>query len=62
MPIQRYITQSGSAISATASGTNTYVASLTPSITAYVSTQVFYIRFTNANTGASTITIQGHPQ
>ena len=57
MAIQRYITQSGSAISATASGTNTYTASLTPNITSYVNTQVFYIRFTNGNTGASTINI-----
>lgn len=43
--------------SATASGTDTYTASLSPSLLAYLSSQVFYIKFTNANTGASTLNI-----
>jgi hypothetical protein len=42
---------------ATASGTDTYSATITPAITAYVEWQRFYIKFTNANTGASTINL-----
>ena len=53
----KYTNQNGTKISATASGTDTYTATLTPAITAYSSTQVFNIKFTNANTGASTINI-----
>lgn len=43
--------------SATASGTDTYTATLSPSLVAYVATQVFFIKFTNANTGAATLNI-----
>lgn len=42
---------------ATASGTNTYTATVTPTFTSYVTGQRFSIKFTNANTGASTINI-----
>lgn len=42
---------------ATASGTDTYTANVTPTFTAYVSGQRFNIKFTNANTGAATINI-----
>lgn len=42
---------------ATASGTDTYTATVSPAPSAYVSGQRFNIKFTNANTGASTINI-----
>ena len=43
----------------TASGTNTYTATPSPAITAYALGQKFLILFTNANTGASTINLNG---
>jgi hypothetical protein len=55
----KYLTQSGAKLSATATGTNTYVATIAPAITAYASTNRFFITFTNANSGASTINING---
>lgn len=55
----KYLNQSGSKVSATASGTNTYTATISPAITAYASTQRFFITFTNANTGAVTINLNG---
>lgn len=42
---------------ATASGTDTYTATVTPAFPAYTSGQRFNIKFTNANTGAATINI-----
>jgi len=45
--------------SATASGTNTYAATLSPAITAYDNDLRVWIRFTNANTGASTLNLNG---
>jgi len=42
-----------------ASGTNTYTVTLTPTLTAYVNRQVFWITFGNTNTGASTLNIDG---
>lgn len=53
----KYLNQSGSKISATATGTDTYAATITPSITAYTNTQRFFILFTNANTGAATLNL-----
>ncbi|MDB5158777.1 MAG: hypothetical protein JWR50_3484 [Mucilaginibacter sp.] len=53
----KYLTQSGAKISATALGTNTYTASISPGITGYVNTQQFFIKFTNANTGAATLNL-----
>ena len=44
-------------ISATASGTDTYTATISPAIAAYVTNQRFQITFTNANTGGSTINL-----
>jgi hypothetical protein len=41
----------------TASGTDTYTATVTPAFTAYTTGQRFNIKFTNANTGAATINI-----
>lgn len=41
----------------TASGTDTYTATLSPAITAYVVGQKFQILFTNANTGAATLNL-----
>jgi hypothetical protein len=43
--------------SATAAGTNTYTATLSPAITAYSSFQLYLIRFTNANTAAATLNL-----
>jgi hypothetical protein len=42
-----------------ASGTNTYAATISPAITAYATNQTYAIRFTNANTGASTLNLNG---
>lgn len=44
----------------TATGTDTYAAVTNPTTSAYVSGQVFFIKFTNANTGAATININLH--
>lgn len=44
---------------ATASGTDTYTATVTPAFSAYASGQKFNIKFTNANTGAATINLNG---
>jgi len=55
----KYLTQSSVKISATAAGTDTYTATIAPAITAYAATHRFYITFTNANTGASTIDLNG---
>jgi hypothetical protein len=43
--------------SATAAGTNTYTATLSPAITSYSTFQSYLIRFTNANSGASTLNL-----
>lgn len=40
-----------------ASGTNTYTASKTPGLSAYVTGKPFFVKFTNANTGASTLNV-----
>lgn len=55
----KYLGQSGAKVSATASGTNTYAATIAPAITAYAATQRFFIRFTNANTAAATLNLNG---
>jgi hypothetical protein len=44
---------------ATAAGTNTYTATLNPAISAYSATDVYFILFTNGNTGASTLNLNG---
>jgi len=44
-------------ISAVASGTNTYAATITPAITAYVDGAAYMIKFTNANTAAATLNL-----
>jgi hypothetical protein len=61
MPLHALITdlQKSDAIFSTASGTNTYVVAFDPAITAYVIGQRFFVVFTNANTGASTLNIDG---
>lgn len=53
----KYLTQSGAKISATAAGTDTYTATISPAITAYASGQRFFILFTNGNTGAATLNL-----
>jgi len=55
----KYLTQSGSKLSATASGTDTYTATMAPAIAAYANTQRFFIKFTNANTTAATLNLNG---
>lgn len=50
-------TQKGGENAATASGTNTYTATISPAISSYTSNQRFWINFTNANTGASTLNL-----
>lgn len=42
-----------------ASGTNTYTASAAPDLLVYVTGKPFYVKFTNANTGASTLNVDG---
>lgn len=49
--------QAAAAINATASGTNTYVATIAPSIAALTAGMEFTIQFTNANSGASTLNL-----
>lgn len=53
----KYIDQDGSKLYAVATGTNTYVITLTPAPTAYAAGNVYVVKFTNANTGASTINV-----
>jgi hypothetical protein len=54
-----YLDQSGSKVSATASGTNTYTATIAPAITAYSTYQNFKIKFPTAPTAASTLNLNG---
>lgn len=49
--------QDGSAVYASASGTNSYVAALDPAISAYPDGLAAYIYFPNANTAAATATL-----
>ena len=49
--------QGAAAINATASGTDTYTATIVPTITALTAGMEFTIQFTNANTGASTLNL-----
>lgn len=49
--------QSTDAVFATASGTDSYTATLTPTLDAYVTGMRLIIKFTNANTGVSTLNI-----
>ncbi|MDB4919870.1 hypothetical protein [Mucilaginibacter sp.] len=50
----------GSGVATTiASGTDSYVATIVPAITTYENTQIFSIQFSNANTGAATLNLNG---
>jgi hypothetical protein len=51
--------QNGTFISGSASGINSYVLTLVPAITAYSLYQTFNVLFTNANTAAATLNING---
>jgi len=51
--------QNGTFISGSASGVNSYVLTLAPAITAYSLYQTFNVLFTNANTAAATLNING---
>ena len=55
----KYLTQYGNKIFATASGTNTYATNLTPPITSYITGMSMIANFVNANTGTSSINING---
>ncbi|HMI02910.1 MAG TPA: pyocin knob domain-containing protein [Pedobacter sp.] len=55
----KYLDQSGAKQAAVTTGTNNYTASITPAITAYAEGQVFYIKITTANTGASALNLNG---
>lgn len=56
----KYLDQSGAKLYAvTAAGANTYTATIAPAITAYSAGQVFFIKITTANTGASTLNLNG---
>jgi hypothetical protein len=56
----KYLDQSGAKLYAvTAAGANVYTASIAPAITAYAEGQVFYIKITTANTGASALNLNG---
>lgn len=46
-------------LAVTASGTNTYTATLSPSISAYTTNHKYFVKFTNANSGASTLNLNG---
>lgn len=52
-----YLTQNSASNVATASGTDTYTATLSPAITAYTTNMLVRIIFTNANTGAATLNL-----
>ncbi len=43
------------------SGANTYTATVSPSLKSYVTGKPFFAKFTNANTGPSTLSIDGLP-
>lgn len=51
--------QNGGFINGTAAGTNSYTLTLSPALTAYALGQQFNVLFTNANTGAATLNING---
>lgn len=53
----KYMTQYGAKTYAVAGGTNTYTASFTPAITSLVTGCFMRVKFTNTNTGASTLNI-----
>lgn len=46
-------------VKATASGTDTYTATPSPAVASYVTGQSYFITFTNANTGAATLNLNG---
>lgn len=52
-----YALQRGQPIYSVATGTDTYAATMVPAIAGYQNGQHFFISFTNANTGASTLNI-----
>lgn len=52
---KEYVDALGTAV--TASGTNTYTATMNPAITEYTSGRRYFVRFTNGNTGAATLNL-----
>lgn len=55
----RYLTQAQAKIYAVATGTNTYAVTFTPAFTAYSAGITLNVLFTNANTGAVTLNVDG---
>jgi hypothetical protein len=55
----KYTDQDGSKLYAVATGTNTYAITLTPAPTAYAAGNAYVVKFTNANTGAATLNVNG---
>ncbi|MBB6131326.1 collagen-like protein [Mucilaginibacter lappiensis] len=55
----KYLDQSGSKIYVVADGTDTYTGNVEPAITAYRTGAKYLIKFTNANTGAATLNLNG---
>lgn len=56
----KYLDQSGAKLYAvTAAGANTYTANISPAIAVYSTGQLFYIKITTSNTGASTLNLNG---
>lgn len=53
----KYLTQDGSKISGTASGTNIYTVSVSPAITSYSFGQSFIVKFTHGNTAACSLSV-----
>ena len=48
---------SSSTLYAVATGTDTYAITVTPAPTAYAAGNIYYVKFTNANTGAATLNV-----
>jgi hypothetical protein len=57
MVSSKYLTQDGTKISASTSGSNTYTAAISPSISSYSNGQRWYIKFGNGSTGSSTLNL-----
>jgi hypothetical protein len=50
----KFLDQTGSKVSATLTGTNSYSGTITPAITSYANSQRWYLKFTNSSTGVVT--------
>jgi len=55
----KYLDQDGSKLYAVATGTNTYAITITPAPTAYAAGNAYVVKFTNGNTTAATLNVNG---